>query len=294
LSRRSGRRERIEAYVLILPLFLGLALYIVYPVIMNFFYAFTRWNGFSSPVFVGWRNFVSLAGDYKFWQSIRNIFLLFLFIPLHMLLILLLAAILREGIRGWRFFQSAIYMPSIIVGVLVPVVWRILLLDNGPINSWLRDSGLEWMALNWLGNPGISIITLGVKLVVLNGIGIGTVYFVASMSAVDKDLYDAAKIDGAGWWSTFFRVTIPGISLAVQFWLVLQVIKVVARLFQGIFFFTKGGPGVSTWTLEFGIYQLGFQDSLMGYGSAWAIILFIICAVASILQIMQLRRQGEF
>ena len=113
------------------------------------------------------------------------------------------------------------------------------------------------------------------------------------MATVDSELYDAAKIDGAGWWISFVNVTIPSIQFAVEFWVVKSFITTFARMYGSIFTLTQGGPGVSTITMEYGIYVKGFQAGQMGYASAWAVILFIFCALIALAQIRILSRKDD-
>lgn len=281
--------ENKEFWLLTAPLLILLAIFIVGPVCMNFYYAFTKWKGFGEPTWVGLRNFRRMMRDRMFWAALKNLGILSLYIPLRTMAPLLIAAVLREGLRGWQIFRSLLYLPHVVGAVLISILFSIFLADTGPLNALLTWIGLG--AVPWLSHSKVAIHTLGGLLGVWWEVGFGCIYFLAAMSTIDPDLFDAANIDGAGWWRTLFSVTIPSVTYAVQFWLVKSFITVFARMWGPIFLLTKGGPGYSTVTLEYGIYVKGFSDYRMGYASSWALVLFGFCAIIALVQIYVIRRQ---
>jgi ABC-type sugar transport system permease subunit len=111
------------------------------------------------------------------------------------------------------------------------------------------------------------------------------------MNGIDHSIYEAALIDGASFWKTFFKVTIPSIRFAVEFFVVFNFIEVFARMFSFIYTLTQGGPGYATFTLEYGIFDQGFQKFHAGYAGAWSTVLFIFCAVISTIQIRMMQRR---
>ncbi len=284
------RRETIDAYILILPLLALLGVFILYPVVSNIYYSFTKWPGFGPAQWTGLKNYHRLFTDKKFWAALRNTGLLILYIPIGVLVPLLLSAIMREGLKGWTIFKAILYLPNVLGYVILGILFNVFFRDHGPLNTFLRDAGLEQLAVNWIGTTKTAIHMVGLLFVVWSKIGFGCIYFLAAMSSIDNQLYDAARIDGAGWWRIFYQITIPSIRFAVEFWVVLSFIEVFARAFGFLFSFTYGGPGFSTWTLEFGIYILGFKNSQMGYGSSWAVILLLFCAIIAVMQIRLLRK----
>lgn len=286
------RSEEREAFVLILPLLLLLGVFIAYPVASNFYYGFTRWKGFGTPTWVGFANFTRMFKDQMFGQAMRNTFILVLYIPLGTLVPLIISAMLREGLKGWAVFKAVLYIPNVLGYVIVGMMFAVILRENGAVNEILRGLGLDALAIGWLTSSDSAIHVIGVLNGVWSRIGFGCIYFLAAMSSIDSELYDAAKIDGAGWWRTFFSVTVPSIRFAIEFWVVLQFITVFARMFGFIYTLTGGGPGFATTTLEFGIYIKGFSNFQMGYASAWAMVLFVFCAVIAAAQIYVLRRRN--
>jgi ABC-type sugar transport system permease subunit len=282
-------RETIDSYILILPLILLLAIFILYPVFSNFFYSLTKWKGIGAMKFIGLENYRFMLTDEVFWTSIKNTGILILFIPLGVLVPLIISAILRTGLKGWSFFRAVIYLPNILGYVIIGLIFNIILRNNGPLNSMLNFFGLSFLAQDWLIRSNTAIFSLGLVFVVWIKLGFGCIYFLASMSGIDENLYDAAKIDGAGWWAMFWNITIPSIRFSIEFFIVLSFIELFARAFPFIYTFTRGGPGFGTFTLEYGIYNAGFVGFNVGYSSTLAVVLFICCSLIAIAQVRLMR-----
>lgn len=287
------QQDQRDALILISPLLILMLVFTVYPVLSNFYYSFTEWKGFGSAKWVGLRNYIRAFSDEKFWHSLKNLGTLVLYIPIGVFVPLLLSAILREGLKGWTFFRGVIYLPTILGYVVLGTIFSIIFGQTGPITEFLSAIGVQDAArINLLGSTQNAIHIVALLFVVFTKLGFGTIYFLAAMSGISSDMYDAAKIDGAGWWRVFFTITLPSISFSIQFFLVLQFIEVFARMYSFIYTLTYGGPGFATYTLEFGIYRQGFQVFKMGYASSWAVILFFLCAIIAAFQI-HLIRKGE-
>jgi len=286
------RRERSDALILLTPLFFLMLLFTVYPVLSNFYYSLTEWKGFGTAEWVGLQNYRRAVQDVKFWHSLRNLGTLVLYIPLGVFVPLLVAAVLREGLKGWKFFRAVIYLPTILGYVILGTLFGIILSQTGPITEFLSRIGVEDAnRINLLGKTSTAIHVVAILFVIFTKLGFGCIYFLAAMSGISDSLYDAAKIDGAGWWRAFFSITIPSISFSIQFFLVLQFIEVFARMYSFLYTLTYGGPGFATYTLEFGIYRQGFQAFKMGYASSWAVVLFFFCALIAAFQIHIIRKK---
>lgn len=288
------RQEQFDAYILLVPLLLLMLVFIVYPVLANFYYSLTKWKGFGTEVWVGLNNYRRMFQDDKFWHSIKNLGVLILYIPLGVFIPLLLAAILRDGLKGWQFFRSVIYLPSILGYVILGTLFSIILSQSGPLTELLTMLGVDNAnQYNFLGNSDLAIHIVALLFVVFSKLGFGCIYFLAAMSSIDSSLYEAAGIDGAGWWQRFIHITIPSISFSVQFFLVLLFIEVFARMYSFIYTLTYGGPGFATYTLEFGIYLQGFKAFKMGYASSWAVVLFLFCSIIAAFQIYIIKKGDQ-
>ena len=288
------QQEQRDAFILLSPLLLLMLVFTVYPVLANFFYSMTEWKGFGAAEWVGFRNYVRMFQDVKFWHSLKNLGVLILYIPLGVFVPLLVAAILRDGLKGWTFFRSVIYLPTILGYIILGTLFSIILSQTGPLTEVLTFFGVKNAnSINLLGQSSSAIHMVAIIFVIFTKMGFGCIYFLAAMSSIDAGLYDAAGIDGASWWQKFIHITAPSISFSVQFFLVLSFIEVFARMYSFIYTLTYGGPGFATFTLEFGIYRQGFQAFKMGYASSWAVVLFLFCSFIAAAQIHVLRKGDQ-
>jgi len=289
MTKASTRRAfSSEGLFFVAPLLLLLAVFILYPVIMNFYYGFTAWKGFGQERWIGFANYTKMLSDTKFWTSIGNTAILLLFIPVSTFVTLSVAALLREGLRGWTAFRSLLYIPNLLGVVVIGTAFNLMLRDSGPINTFLMSN--FGTSVPWLTSPAYTLLGTGFISVVWAPLGFGIIYFLAAMSNIDQSLYESAAIDGAGSWTVFRHITVPSIRFAVEFWVVMSFINVFARMFGFIYVFSRGGPGFSTFTLEYGIYELAFNKFDPSYSSAWSMVLFVFCAFISIAQIRLMKR----
>jgi ABC-type sugar transport system permease subunit len=203
----------------------------------------------------------------------------------------LVAAFLREGLKGWQVYRAVLYIPNLLGYVIIGVIFSIYLRDDGPLNL-----ALKWATgstVSFLTSPILSIHAIAIIKVVWVHLGFGLIYFLAAMNGIDQSIYEAALIDGASFWQTLVRVSVPSIRFAVEFWVVFNFIEVFARMFSLIYALTRGGPGFATFTLEYGVFVQGFEKFKVGYSSAWATVLFVVCAVISVVQIRLMRRRSR-
>lgn len=200
MSPSFRRRESAEAALLLTPLLLLLLFFILVPALSNFVFSLTDYDGLSAPVFVALKNFAHLLKDPSFLAALRNVGTLCLYIPLGLFVPLFLAAILREGVAGWKAYRAIFYLPQMLGITILGVLFQILLRDNGPVNALLKDMGLGFLAQRWIMSTGLAIHTAAFLLVVWLKIGFGLIFFLSSMNGIGESLYEAARIDGAGWW----------------------------------------------------------------------------------------------
>jgi ABC-type sugar transport system permease subunit len=288
MHHRRLNGDGIAPYIFLSPLLVLLAAFILYPVIMNLVASFAEWKGYGPMKWIGPANYRSMLADQAFWISIKNTAILVCYIPLSVAITVFVSALLREGLRGWQVYRAILYIPNLLGLVIIGVVFSIYLRDDGPLNLALKWAGgptLRFMTSPWLALNSVAII----KIVWVH-LGFGLIYFLAAMNGIEQGVYEAAIIDGAGFLQTFWRVTVPSIRFAIQFWVVFNFIEVFARMFSLIYTLTQGGPGYATFTLEYGIFVQGFAKFRVGYSSAWSTVLFLFCAVISVAQIRLMRR----
>jgi ABC-type sugar transport system permease subunit len=283
--------ETRDALILLLPLLLLSGIFIAYPVLSNFRFAFLDWKGFGKPRWVGFKNFQEMFASPMFRVSLLNTAKLLLYIPLSVSVTVVMAAFLREGLRCWGFFRAVLYIPNLLGPVIMGVVLSVVLRESGPFNELLKGLGLGFLASDWLGAERLSIHVVGLLQVVWVRLGFGIIYFLSAMSAIDPALYEAALMDGASWWKRFFHVTVPSVAFGIEFWTVLSFIEVFARMFGFIFSLTKG---VRFQHLHTGIRHLlpGLLQHEEGMASAWATVLFFFCALISIAQLRLMKEHG--
>lgn len=285
-----GQKQSQEGWLFIAPLLILIGTFILYPVVMNIYYSFTAWKGFGKETWIGLANYSKMLADEKFWVSISNTAILLIFIPISTIITLMVAAILRNGMRGWSIFRAVLYIPNLLGVVIIASVFNLFLRDSGPVNQLLTlvfGSGLPWLT-----QPVYTLSATGFISIVWSPLGFGVIYFLAAMSNIDDSQYEAARIDGSGALRTFIHITVPGVRFAIEFWVVMSFINVFARMFGFIYVFSQGGPGYGTFTLEYGIYEIGFSKFDPSYSSAWSSVLFVICGIISIMQIRLMKRSN--
>jgi len=290
MTRRGLTNDGIAPYLFLAPLLLLLVAFILYPVAMNLVASFAEWKGYGPMKWIGLANYRTMISDESFWTSLSNTAILVCYIPVSTVITVFVAALLAEGLRGWKTYRAILFIPNLLGPVIIAMVFSIFLRGDGPINL-----ALKWMTGStrpFLTSPVYAINVVGIVQVVWVHLGFGLIYFLAAMSGIDRSMYEAALIDGAGFWQTFARVTIPSIRFAVEFWVVFSFIEVFARMFSFIYTLTQGGPGYGTFTLEYGIFVQGFAKFHSGYAGAWSVVLFLFCAAISVAQIHVMKRRN--
>jgi len=281
-----------DGWLLLMPLLLLTGVFLVYPVASNFYFSLTKWKGLGEPTFIGLQNFVKMFQDDRFYSSLKNLFVLVLYIPLGVFIPLSIAAVLRNGMKGWQLYRGLLYLPNVLGPVILGTIFSVMLSQVGPLTEILTRLGFEHAnEIYLLGKTSTAIHTLSFLFVIWMRVGFGCIYFLAAMSTIDASLYDAAKIDGTNKWQDFIHVTIPGIRFSIEFFTVLAFIEVFARMYGMIFTLTGGGPGYATYTLEFGVYMISFGAYQKGYASAWSVVLFFFCAVIALIQIRLIKQE---
>jgi ABC-type sugar transport system permease subunit len=272
--------------IVILLVFLG------YPFFSIVWHAFTRWNGYSEPTFIGLRNFEFLLQDKTFWSALGNNVFFALSVPIQLVLPLVLAFQIQQRVPGWRLYRWTYFLPAVYSTVVVGVLARLLLQVDGPLNDLLAAVGLGDFQREWLGSAGTALPAILVVLVWAN-FGYNTVMYLAGMSGIDPQLPEAARIDGANQWQVLRHVYVPGLRRVMEIVLVTSTINAFAWMFAYIFTITNGGPGFSTYVIEFTIYNNAFGFQRMGYASAIGLALALTISVLGFIQIRLLTRGAQ-
>lgn len=284
-SRRTGnlpkgtprRKSQRSGYLFLLPWFLGM-LFTIIPFFASLYLAFTDYNLFTEPNFVGLANFQAMAEDPRLWQSLKVTFIYtFVSVPISLAAALLIALVLNRGLQGLAIYRSVYYLPSLLGGsVAIVMLWRYIFGNDGIVNGFLGLFGMAGPA--WVTDPDFSLSTL----IVLNVWTFGSpmVIFLAGLRQVPTMYYEAASIDGASRWRQFRSITIPLISPIIFFNLIMQLIGSFQTFTQGyVMSGGTGGPADSTLFYNLYLYQKGFTEFEMGYASAMAWLLLMIIAI---------------
>ncbi|MDI6024681.1 sugar ABC transporter permease [Corticibacterium sp. UT-5YL-CI-8] len=276
-----GGDSRFLGLAYVLPYILGLLAFTAVPFIASFYLSFTDYTLMSRPNWIGLDNYVDMFTRDRTFRRSLNVTLIYVFltVPLKLVFALFIAYILNYRLKFIGFFRTAYYVPSILGGsIAIAVLWRYIFADTGLINIAITSMGFE--AINWFGNPGTALFTI--TLLRLWQFGSAMVIFLAALQSVDKSLYEAASIDGAGKWQSFYHITLPLITPVIFFNLIMQMVQAFQE-FNGPYVITNGGPLKSTYLLPLYIYEEAFKKFDMGYASALAWVLFAIIMVLTLL-----------
>ncbi len=282
------RQEAIEGYLFASPWIVGFLIFTAGPIILSFFFSFCDYRVLSPARWVGLTNYRDLvSADPLFWKSLWNTCFYALFhVPLAIIGALLLAILLNQPVRGISLFRTIFYLPSVISGVAVSVLWMwILNSEYGLLNTSLAKVGLR--GPGWLSDPAWS--KPAIVVMSLWGIGGGMIIFLAALQGIPRHLYESATIDGAKPVHQFLYITIPLISPAIFFNLVIGVISSF-QVFTQAYVMTNGGPLDSTLFYALYLFRMAFQFFRMGYASAMAWILFAVVLLLTLLQMRLSKR----
>jgi raffinose/stachyose/melibiose transport system permease protein len=278
-SRRLGD-ARMTPYLLILPGLLFYAAFVIVPIVMTLSLSMFRWDGLTEPVFVELANFRKVLGD----PNARGTFLTALwFVALQGLLpvamgLLLTVAMTRTRIRGMSFFRLVFFVPYTLALAVVAIAWRWLLALDGSVNQVIGMVLGDDATHAWLGDFFWAMPSLGIMGAWVN-FGFVLVLLLAGAQRIPKDLYDQARVDGAGAWREFVSVTLPGLRYELGVALTMTVIFAL-RMFDLPLMTTRGGPGYATTTPSLSMYWSVFLNGEVGIGSAFAVLLTILILFA--------------
>lgn len=290
------RRESLAGYVLIAPEVLGILLLGVFPLLFSLYLSFTHWNlvgGFQSITFTGLDNYRTLLQDDKFYMALsNNLKFSFVAVPAGMALALLISVVIHSMVYFRDFFKVALFIPYISTIVAVAAVWGALFHPSkGPINQWLMKLGIE-NPPKWLVDPNYALVAI-IVITVWANLGYKIVIYLAGLSNIPDDLYEASEIDGANKLQQFWMITIPMLTPTIFF---LSITTMIAsfKVFDLVKFLTDGGPNNATNVLVYYLYEEGFINFRMGYASTLSWALFIIIAIITSLTWLVQRKKVQY
>lgn len=286
-SGKMARREAREFYLFVLPWLIGLILFDFGPIVASFAIGLTDWSLLDTPKFIGLGNYVEMFNDPLFFIALWNSAYYGLFsVGLGLMVSFSLALLLNQKVMGMPFFRTIFYLPSVVSGIAVALLWgNILHPDFGLLNtmlSWIGIKGPGWLSSPAWSKPSLILMSLWAA-------GGSMVIYLAGLQSVPAHLYEAAEIDGAGPWQKFKTVTVPMMSPVIFYNLIVGIIAslqnfvLVLIMTQGISS-QPGGPANSTMMYGLYLYLNAFSFLRMGYASALAWVLLLIIMVITAMQ----------
>jgi multiple sugar transport system permease protein len=269
-------------YLMSMPYLISFILFVAFPLLFSFILIFHKWNIVTPMEWVGMRNFVRLFQDVQFFKSIGNtlIFLL-IHIPLQIIVALLLAVLLNQRIKFRGFFRAIFFLPVIISGVVITILWNQLYnYETGLFNLLLMKIGFT--RIPWVNDPSWAMPSIAIMATWKN-VGLYIVLFLIGLQGIPKYLYEAAEIDGASPIQQFFHITVPALNSTMVLVIILSTIGGFS-LFIEPFVMTGGGPMNSTLSAMLYIYNQAFYFSHMGYAATLGFFFAFIVLIVVLIQ----------
>lgn len=286
----------IKASPFLLPALIGFAIIYLAPMVISVFISFTDWNGldrlfaegFMAEHFIGLDNYKAILTGKEFWKVLGNtLTYIVLYIPLMMAVSVAVAALLNQQRRGVGAFRVLYYIPVLTSWVAASLIWKSILAPQyGAMNGILAFFGINgpgWLLDEKWAMPAIVLVS------VWKDMGFFGLILLSGMVGINRTYYEAAEIDGAGRWTRFFRITLPLLTPALFYVLIVGLINSF-QLFPQIMIMTDGGPNGATQVMVERIYKYGFRYFKMGYASAFSWLLFMIIMICTAIQMRGQKR----
>jgi multiple sugar transport system permease protein len=276
-----SRRETIWAYALISPWIIGFIVFTAGPMIASAVFSLTEYDVHNPPMFIGLTNWrLMFVGDPLFWHSLKvTISYAIVAIPIGLVFGLALALLLNAEVPGLTIWRTLFYMPSVVSGVAVAVLWSYIFNPRFGIVNWI----LSWFSIKgpgWLNSPDWALPAL--VIMSLWGVGGGMIVYLAGLQSIPTSLYEAATIDGANRWAQFWRITLPLITPVIFYNLVTGIIGTF-QYFTQAYVMTNGGPANATLFYNLYLYRNTFRYARLGFGSAMAWFLLFVVLIMTML-----------
>lgn len=286
-------REQALAYVFLAPSMLLFSIFMFYPMLKSVYLSLHS----TSPTgqvaaFVGLENFVTLLRSGLFFQGIQvTVLFALLTVPVGILLALVLAALTHTKLKGMRIFQFSFALPMVLSVGSSAVIWKFLFHPTlGMLNYWLSLVGIE--PIPWLTSPDWALFSIAMMTIWMN-LGFNYIVLSSGLQGIPEELYESAKIDGAGAMVTFWRISLPLLSPTIFFVVVVSIIGAF-QSFAQINILTKGGPMNSTNVFVYSIYQEAFVNFRFGTGSAQALVLFSVIFLLTLIQFKWVEKKVHY
>jgi len=293
-SRPGKRREPggLLGIALVVPAIVLVVVFKLIPLVRAFILSLYETQGFADPTFAWFRNYQGMLKDPTFWGSFRNAALVFLTLPVWIMLPLLLALLIFQRVPGWKLFRAAYFLPYMIAPVVVGIMFRQILAPDGPLNAMLIGIGLAPFATEWLNGSSSALFSLtAVALWAFFGLGVLT--YLSGLSTVSDEVIEAARLDGAGFWTLLVYIIAPLLKSVIGYWTVLCTSSMLIWMFPLIYALTRGGPGKATMLPEYLVFLTTFEFLDRGRGAAIGMALFVFAAAISAFVVRRMYAEGK-
>lgn len=281
--------ENLVPYLMVVPTLAILAIMRFYPLLRGAYFSFTG-DGDLNGAWVGLNNYRLLLDDPRFIASFKHVLYLMLMLPVAVIIPLLIAALIHSRIPGHQVYRAVYFFPVVLSPVIIGAIFNSLLAVDGPINSLLERFGIPGQ--DWLGDPTWALLSvMGVQ--IWSTFGLAVTIFLAGLSTLDRELTDAAKVDGANLAQSIRHIIIPSLRPTIQFVVVTTTIGMLTGMFGLLFVMTAGGPFDSTYLPELYIWTKQGRDAQPALASAASMTLFAVMAVVAMVQIRLLSDDPE-
>ncbi|HET8524837.1 MAG TPA: sugar ABC transporter permease [Thermomicrobiales bacterium] len=285
--RYKSLRSLLEAGIFLAPKAILFAVFVLIPFVYTFVLMFQMGTILRGFHYVGLENFRSVIHDRLFFETLKNTLVyVVIFIPLVLTVPLAVALFLASSVRGIRYYRTLIYIPSLLSIVAAGLVWKVMLNpDVGPLYRFFNIT-LGWH-IPWLSNGQFAMIFVAI-ISLWQSLGFYSIIFMAGLNDIPTSLPEAARIDGAGAWRVFWSIKLPLLRPVIQLVLVLSTINAI-QVFDIIYVLTQGGPGTSTYTVMWYIYQNVFSYGAVGYAAAMGVLMLVATLFISIIYLRATR-----
>jgi raffinose/stachyose/melibiose transport system permease protein len=291
---RRSRRRVLELVVLLGPALLLFAAFVLLPICIAAYYGMFNWTGYG-PLsdFTGLHNYKLVLEDPVFRSSLfHNLIIAVLSLVIQLPISIAIALLLNRRMRGGSFLRMAVFAPYVVSQATTAVLWLLLLQPGGFVDELMKSVGLGGLVQEWLADPTIVLYTM-FGVLTWQFIGFGVILLLAGLQGIPAELREAAAIDGASAWQTTRRITLPLLGPTVRIWIFLSMIGSL-QVFDLVWIMTLGGPANASSTMVTYMIFFGFHSLEFGYGSAAAVLLFVISFVLAFLyQRFVLRRDTD-
>ncbi|MGC0250330.1 carbohydrate ABC transporter permease [Pseudactinotalea sp. Z1748] len=280
--RTLAQRQARWAWVFALPATAHIAIWTGLPILVAGTLSLTHYDILNPPTWAGVANYVTLWNDAMFWRALwHNLVIAIVGIPISMLIALVLAVMLNQGLRGSAVYRTAVFLPHVTATVAIAMIWLWIYSpgDNGLLNRVGALLGIPNQ--QFLISPDQALGSI-ILVTIWQGLGLKMMIYLAYLQGIDQQLYEAAEIDGATSTQKFFRITMPMVKPATFFILVTSIVGNF-QTFDLIFVLTQGGPANATTVITWEIYETAFQQFRMGLASAQSMVLLAVLVVLTVL-----------